>query len=97
MGRRRQFLLDNSDLIDPSVREKVRAILGDPARKRGGFSRRSYLLSGGFGGEARIWTLGGDLVGELVGHESSVNAILVSRDGSVSPPSCMWLSSRYRR
>jgi WD40 repeat protein len=43
-----------------------------------------HLLSGGFGGEARIWTLDGERVGELVGHEASVNAILVSRDGSLA-------------
>ena len=43
-----------------------------------------HVLSGGFGGEARIWTLSGELVGELAGHESSVNAILVSRDGSLA-------------
>jgi WD40 repeat protein len=42
-----------------------------------------HLLSGGFGGEARIWTLAGERLGELVGHESSVNVILVSRDGSL--------------
>jgi WD40 repeat protein len=39
-----------------------------------------HLLSGGFGGEARIWTLDGERVGELVGHEASVNAILLPRE-----------------
>src|SRR5690606_3588880 len=32
-----------------------------------------WVVSGGFGGQARIWTTGGRLVGELIGHESSVN------------------------
>lgn len=39
------------------------------------------LVSGGFGGQARIWDLDGGMVGELVGHESSVNAIEISPDG----------------
>ncbi len=38
----------------------------------------AHLLSGGFGGQARIWTPEGELVGELSGHESSVNVIRIS-------------------
>jgi WD40 repeat protein len=44
----------------------------------------AHLLSGGFGGQARIWTPDGELVGELSGHESSVNVIRVSDDGSMA-------------
>jgi cytochrome c len=44
----------------------------------------AHLLSGGFGGQARIWTPGGELVGELSGHESSVNVIRISGDGSMA-------------
>lgn len=43
-----------------------------------------HLVSGGFGGQARIWTLDGDLVGELVGHESSVNVVRISADGATA-------------
>jgi WD40 repeat protein len=43
-----------------------------------------HLLTGGFGGQARIWSLDGTAAGELVGHESSVNAIVVSSDGTLA-------------
>ena len=42
------------------------------------------LISGGFGGQARIWGLDGTLAAELVGHESSVNAVCVSPDGTLA-------------
>ena len=42
------------------------------------------LLSGGFGGQARIWTLDGSLVGELVGHEAAVSAVRISADGATA-------------
>src|SRR5687768_8189850 len=41
-----------------------------------------HLISGGFGGQARIWTLDGTLTGELVGHESAVSAVRISPDGA---------------
>lgn len=44
----------------------------------------SHLVSGGFGGQARIWTPDGTLVGELVGHESSVNVVRISPDGATA-------------
>ena len=40
------------------------------------------VVNGGFGGQARIWSLDGSLVGELVGHKSSVNAVRISADGA---------------
>jgi WD40 repeat protein len=43
-----------------------------------------YVVSGGFGGQARIWTPAGELAGELVGHESSVNVVRISEDGSTA-------------
>ena len=42
----------------------------------------AHLISGGFGGQARIWTLDGTLAGELVGHESAVSAVRISPDGA---------------
>lgn len=44
----------------------------------------AHIISGGFGGQARIWTLGGSLAGELVGHESAVSAVRVSPDGTLA-------------
>ena len=41
----------------------------------------AYLISGGFGGRARIWTLNGELASELVGHQSAVTVVRVSADG----------------
>ena len=41
-----------------------------------------HLISGGFGGQARIWTLDGTPAGELVGHESAVSAVRISPDGA---------------
>ena len=41
----------------------------------------AHLISGGFGGQARIWTLDGSPAGELVGHESAVSAVRISPDG----------------
>lgn len=43
-----------------------------------------HLISGGFGGQARIWTLDGTLVGELVGHEAAISAIRISPDGATA-------------
>jgi WD40 repeat protein len=43
-----------------------------------------HLVTGGFGGQARIWTLDGEPAGELVGHESSVNVVCISADGSTA-------------
>ena len=42
------------------------------------------IVSGGFGGQARIWAMDGTLAGELNGHESSVNAVRISRDGTLA-------------
>ena len=42
----------------------------------------AHLISGGCGGQARIWTLDGTLAGELVGHESAVSAVRISPDGA---------------
>jgi len=36
----------NTDLVDPETHERLVAILEDPARRTGGFNRRSYLLTG---------------------------------------------------
>jgi len=43
-----------------------------------------HLISGGFGGQARIWTLDGSPAGELVGHESAVSAVRISPDGATA-------------
>jgi WD40 repeat protein len=43
-----------------------------------------HLLSGGFGGQARIWTLDGSPVGELVGHESAISVVRISPDGATA-------------
>jgi WD40 repeat protein len=43
-----------------------------------------HLVSGGFGGQARIWKLDGSLAGELVGHESAVSVIRISADGATA-------------
>lgn len=40
-----------------------------------------HIVSGGFGGQARIWTLDGRMIGALVGHTSSVNAVRIAADG----------------
>jgi len=44
----------------------------------------AHIVSGGFGGQARIWTVGGSRVGELIGHESSVNVVRISADGATA-------------
>jgi len=44
----------------------------------------AHIISGGFGGQARIWTLDGSPAGELVGHESAVSAVRVSPDGATA-------------
>jgi WD40 repeat protein len=44
----------------------------------------AHIISGGFGGQARIWTLDGSPVGELVGHESAVSAVRISPDGATA-------------
>lgn len=44
----------------------------------------AHLISGGFGGQARIWTIDGTLAGELVGHESAVTAVRISPDGALA-------------
>jgi WD40 repeat protein len=43
-----------------------------------------HLVSGGFGGQARIWTLDGNLAGEFVGHESAVSVVRISPDGATA-------------
>lgn len=43
-----------------------------------------HLVSGGFGGQARIWALDGSPVGELVGHESAVSVVRISPDGATA-------------
>ena len=42
------------------------------------------IISGGFGGQARIWDLEGNPIGELEGHEQSVNVIRISADGATA-------------
>ncbi len=42
------------------------------------------LVSGGFGGQARIWNLDGEQQGELVGHESAVTVVRISPDGKLA-------------
>ena len=44
----------------------------------------AHIISGGFGGQARIWTLDGSPAGELVGHESAVTAVRISPDGATA-------------
>jgi WD40 repeat protein len=44
----------------------------------------TQIISGGFGGQARIWTLDGSPAGELVGHESAVTAVRISPDGATA-------------
>jgi WD40 repeat protein len=43
-----------------------------------------YLVSGGFGGQARIWAVDGRPVGELVGHESAVSVVRIPVDGATA-------------
>jgi WD40 repeat protein len=43
-----------------------------------------HIVSGGFGGQARIWTPEGEPLGELIGHESSVNVVRISPDGTTA-------------
>jgi WD40 repeat protein len=43
-----------------------------------------YLVSGGFGGQARIWTLDGSPAGELVGHEAAISVVRISPDGTIA-------------
>jgi WD40 repeat protein len=42
----------------------------------------AHIISGGFGGQARVWTLDGSLSGELVGHEAAVSVVRISPDGA---------------
>lgn len=44
----------------------------------------SHLVSGGFGGQARIWGLDGSPAGELVGHEAAITVVRISPDGSTA-------------
>jgi WD40 repeat protein len=44
----------------------------------------AHIVSAGFGGQARIWTLEGSPAGELVGHESAVTAVRISPDGGTA-------------
>lgn len=44
----------------------------------------AYIVSGGFGGQARIWTRDGEPAGELEGHAASVNVIRISADGGTA-------------
>ena len=44
----------------------------------------AHIISGGFGGQARIWTLDGNLAGELVGHESAISVVCISEDGTTA-------------
>jgi len=44
----------------------------------------AHLVSGGFGGQARIWTLDGSPIGELIGHESAVSVVRISPDGATA-------------
>ena len=39
--------LMHTPLLDEDTREKLRGLFNDPSRKKGGFNRRSYLLTGG--------------------------------------------------
>ena len=43
-----------------------------------------HVVSGGFGGQARIWTVDGQPTGQLAGHESSVNVVRISPDGATA-------------
>jgi WD40 repeat protein len=42
------------------------------------------IVSGGFGGQARIWTLDGTPAGELVGHDAAISVVRISRDGAIA-------------
>ena len=42
------------------------------------------IVSGGFGGQARIWTLDGSPAGELVGHASAISVVRISPDGATA-------------
>ena len=44
----------------------------------------AHLISGGFGGQARIWTLDGSPAGELVGHEAAISVVRISPDGAIA-------------
>jgi len=41
----------------------------------------AHVVSGGFGGQARIWAPDGTLSGELIGHEAAVSVVRISPDG----------------
>src|SRR5918996_848833 len=44
----------------------------------------TQIVSGGFGGQARIWALDGSPAGELVGHEAAISVVRISPDGSTA-------------
>ena len=43
-----------------------------------------HVVSGGLGGQARIWGLDGSPAGELVGHEAAITVVRISTDGSTA-------------
>ncbi len=44
----------------------------------------TQLVTGGFGGQARVWTPDGLPAGELVGHESAISVVRISPDGATA-------------
>ncbi len=42
------------------------------------------IVSGGFGGQARVWALDGSAAGELVGHEAAITVVRISPDGATA-------------
>lgn len=44
----------------------------------------AHIVSGGFGGQGRIWTPDGEMDGELVGHESAISVVRISPDGTTA-------------
>jgi WD40 repeat protein len=44
----------------------------------------THLVSGGFGGQARIWALDGSPAGELVGHQAAISVVRISPDGATA-------------
>ena len=42
------------------------------------------VVSGGFGGQARIWGLDGSPAGELVGHAAAISVVRISPDGATA-------------
>jgi WD40 repeat protein len=80
------YVTARSHIIRPEARPSLTAVAEFPAHDKHCMTAvftpdDRYLVSGGFGGQARIWTLDGSPVGELIGHEAAVSVVRISPDG----------------